>query len=77
MIEIELFCKIVENEVRAEHEDNLITLNRLIRHNKIKRKDKYIRGLNKGVEIALHILRREYKAYYKRLKKEEKEARKF
>ena len=77
MIEIELFWKIVENKIREEHEDNLIVLNRLIRHNKIKRKDKYLRGYNKGVADTLHILYREYKAYYRRLKKEEKAERKF
>lgn len=77
MIEIELFCKIVEAKVREEHEDCLNVINRLLRHNRIKRKDKYMQGYNKGVNEVLHILHREYKAYEKRLKKEEKAGKKF
>ena len=77
MIEIELFCKIVEAKVREEHEDCLRVVNRLLRHNRIGRKDKFMQGYNNGVQAVLHILKREYKAYDKRLKKEEKDGHKF
>lgn len=77
MIEIELLCKIVESKIREEHEDCLNTVNRLLRRNRIQRKDKYMQGFSKGVKTALHILVREYKAFDKRLKKEEKAGKKF
>lgn len=39
--------------------------------------DKLLKGYNKGIETALNVLVKEFKRYYKRLKKDEKDGKKF
>ncbi len=87
MIEIELFYKIVEANIRAVHTEYLQKLKRVPLPDTAKKKrklfkklpveDKLLKGYNKGIETALNVLVREFKRYDKRLKKEEKAGRKF
>lgn len=87
MIEIELFYKIVESHIRAVHTDYLQRLKRVpvpavvkkkrIKFKKLPVEDKLLKGYNKGIETALNVLVKDFKRFDKRLKKEEKEGRKF
>lgn len=77
MIELELFAKMVECKIREKHEQNSTIINRLLRKDKIAKKDKFLQGYNKAIEASLDILLHEYKVYEKRLKKQERELNKF
>ncbi len=87
MIEIELFYKIVEAHIRSVHTEYLKSLKRVPLPKTEKNKqiafknlpvgNKLLKGYNKGIETALSVLIKEYKRYEKRLKKEEKDGRKF
>ncbi len=87
MIEIELFYKIVEARIRLVHTEYLKSLKRVPLPETAKKKrlsfkkmpveDKLLKGYNKGIETALNVLVKEFKRYYKRLKKEEKDGKKF
>ncbi len=102
MIEIELFYKRVESEMRRKHIEYLneqkclpdkgsaageevITaaeLNKVKKANKgviiwlitrvrFIRREKYVKRYNKGINTALRVLQREYRAFVKRLQVEE------
>jgi len=104
MIEIELFYKRVESEMRRKHIEYLkeqkclpdkgatageetITakeLNKVKKSNKgviiwlitrvrFIRREKYVKRYNKGINTALRVLQREYRAFVKRLQAEEKQ----
>lgn len=87
MIEIELFYKIVEAHIRSVHTDYLKELKRVplpdtakkkrVSFKKLPVEDKLLKGYNKGIETALSVLVSEFKRYEKRLKKEEKDGKKF
>lgn len=87
MIEIELFYKIVEARICSVHTDYLKKLKRVPLPETAKKKrlsfkkmpveDKLLKGYNKGIETALNVLIKEFKRYEKRLKKEEKDGKKF
>lgn len=87
MIEIELFYKIVEARIRSVHTEYLKSIKRVpmpetvkkrrISFKKLPIEDKLLKGYNKGIETALSVLVKEFKRYDKRLKKEEKDGRKF
>lgn len=87
MIEIELFYKIVEARIRSVHTEYLKSIKRVPMPETVKRRrisfkklpieDKLLKGYNKGIETALSVLVKEFKRYDKRLKKEEKDGRKF
>ncbi len=87
MIEIELFYKIVEAHIRSVHTEYLKSLKRVPAPDTIKKKrisfkklpieDKLLKGYSKGIETALSVLVKEFKRFDKRLKKEEKDGKKF
>ena len=87
MDEIELFYKIVEARMRLVHTEYLKKLkrvplpktskNKTIPFKKLPVEDKLLKGYNKGIETALNVLASEFKRYKKRLKKEEKDGKKF
>lgn len=87
MIEIELFYKIVEAHIREVHTEYLqclkrvpapdTTKNKRISFKKLPIEDKLLKGYNKGIETALNVLVKEFKSFDKRLKKEEKDGKKF
>ena len=87
MIKIELFYKIVEARIRAVHTEYLKSIKRVPMSETVKKRrisfkklpieDKLLKGYNKGIETALSVLVKEFKRYDKRLKKEEKDGRKF
>ncbi len=81
-----MFYKIVEAHIRSVHTDYLKQLKRVpvpdtnkksIKFKLIRVEDKLLKGYNKGVEMALDILSKEFKRYEKRLQKEEKDGKKF
>lgn len=88
MIELELYYRTVEAAIRAEHTEYLRKLKRVplpetttqTRRGRVKRKpicidDKLLKGYNAGIEQAIRILSREFKAYEKRLEKADKDGR--
>ena len=87
MDEIELFYKIVEAHTRLVHTEYLKKMKRVplikshkniaIPFKKLPIEDKLLKGYNKGIETALNVLASEFKRYKKRLKKEEKDGKKF
>ena len=87
MDEIELFYKIVEAHTRLVHTEYLKKIKRVpkpdasknkkIAFGKLPVEDKLLKGYNKGIETALNVLASEFKRYKKRLKKEEKDGKKF
>ena len=87
MIEIELFYKIVEARIRSVHTEYLKSLKRVPLPETLKKKrlsikklpveDKLLKGYNKGIETALNVLVKEFKRFDKRLKKDEKDGKKF
>ena len=93
MIELELFYKIVEAKIRKDHGNYLQNLKRepvevsnekrgffarlFGKRKKIHIPDKLLKGYNAGIKKALDILKSEFSRFDKRLKREEKEGRKF
>lgn len=88
MLEIELFYKIVEARIRSVHTAYLQRLKRVPLHDNTSNKkrisfkklpieDKLLNGYSKGIETALSVLVKEFKRFDKRLKKEEKDGKKF
>lgn len=88
MIEIELFYKIVEARIRSVHTEYLQRLKRVplpdntskkkrVSFKKLPIEDKLLKGYNKGIETALTVIEKEFKRFDKRLKKEEKDGKKF
>lgn len=91
MIELELFYKIVEAKIRKDHGNYLQNLKRvpaeqkkekrgflsLFKRKKIPVDDKLLKGYNAGIKKALEVLKGEFTKFDKRLKKEEKDGRKF
>lgn len=67
MIEIELFCKIVEAEIRRKH----------IKYLKKQKCLPYVKRFNKGIETALQVLLKEYARFDKRLRAESEKGKKF
>ncbi len=91
MIEIELFYKIVESEIRRKHIKHLKRCKRLTSDDpaeadnlsgepeKLESTDrlKFVKSYNKGIETALKVLIAEYAKYDVRLKKDETGKKKF
>lgn len=100
MIEIELFFKTAESNIRSKHvkylkkqkclpsdqaepkqeensaavcEDDFVYADKP----KLREKAKRVKAFNKGLETALKALQSEYKAFEKRLEKEDKAVKKF
>ncbi len=85
MIDIELYYKtaeahILKNQAEYLKEIKSISLPEkrgIFKRRKIPVEIKLLKGYNKGVEMALKVIKSEFKRYERRLKKEEKQGGKF
>ena len=87
MIDLELYYKIAEAKIRKKQVEYLKQIKSLplpekekkgiFKRRKIPVEIKLLKGYNKGVEMALKVIKSEFKRYERRLKKEEKQGGKF
>lgn len=87
MSDIELYYKIAEAKILKNQVEYLKQIKSLplpkkkkiyiFRRRKIPVEIKLLKGYNKGVEMALRVIKTEFKRYKSRLKKEEKDGSKF